>query len=137
MRKQGVEQLVDIGLTLGGFFLGEGPRAVLVVEYIALASVVWQLVDRNGKHITWLIIQLKYGKIVVFKSINDRFHYLVLDFDDVPDLSCEVGATTVPGFSPDISMFVPSQVMVMVPLAPVPQTSTECLRRAFRTDCMG
>lgn len=25
MRKQGVEQLVDIGVTLGGFFLGESP----------------------------------------------------------------------------------------------------------------
>ena len=137
MRKQGVKQRIDIVLTLDCFFLIEDPSAILVVKNIALASVVWQLVDRNGKHITWLIIQLKYGKIVVFKSINDCFHYLDLDVDDVLDFSCEVGATTVPGFSPDISMFVPSQVMVMVPLAPVPQTSTECLWRAFRTDCMG
>ena len=41
MRKQGVEQLVDIGVTLGGFFLIEDPRAILVVKHVTLASIAW------------------------------------------------------------------------------------------------
>ena len=41
MREQGVKQLVDIGVTLDGFFLIEDPSAILVVEYIALASIAW------------------------------------------------------------------------------------------------
>ena len=56
MRKQGVEQVVDIGVTLGGFFHGSYPRAVLVVKNVTLASITWQLIDRNGKHIAWLIV---------------------------------------------------------------------------------
>ena len=41
MCEQRVEQLVDIGLTLGGFFLGSYPRAVLVVKNVTLASIAW------------------------------------------------------------------------------------------------
>ena len=41
MRKQGVEQLVDIGVTLGGFFLIEDPHAILVVKNVTLASIAW------------------------------------------------------------------------------------------------
>ena len=30
--------------------------AVLVVENVALASIAWKLINRNGKHIAWLIV---------------------------------------------------------------------------------
>ena len=40
-RKQGVEQFVDIVLTLGCFFLIEDPSAILVVKNVTLASIAW------------------------------------------------------------------------------------------------
>ena len=56
MHKQGVKQLIDVGVTLDGLLLGEGPSTVLVVENVALASIAWKLINRNGKHIAWLIV---------------------------------------------------------------------------------
>lgn len=56
MHKQGVKQRIDIGVTLGGFFFIEDPSAILVVKNVTLASIAWELIDRDGKHIAWLII---------------------------------------------------------------------------------
>ena len=56
MHKQGVKQLIDVGVTLDGLLLGEGPSTVLVVKHVTLTSIDWKFIDRNGKHIARQIV---------------------------------------------------------------------------------